>query len=578
MLRTAAIVFAVSVALLTRGEAMADDPVGLETSAICAPSSAGCGHTSGESRAYNPVMVAPMYAKANSFTVALVDERSPAGTEYKVTVLDPHAGAPPVHSDWSPSHCRVLGDLGHHGWRIFEVAARSPSGHQPKPDQYWYWHWGPDSWETTPADDPWLKDRVDEAVSIYSLTDEARDMLASLPFKIHPNEPGYAAYWGPNRGIGLGLATHPWTFLHEAMHAFWENWDGFPLPCDQMNVWTFRRDLTSFLLQFLLYERPGRLNPLETDRRYYAWNAADFGHYPDSDYVEVEGESAWDLVFRTHRSEDHWGAAIWTLYYHIAETNSPMSVLGNPHLLPPSLARYFEGFIDPDSRVYSTTSWIDRLTHFESLASEDRRLMEQTDRMLLRLYALGYEPVYPAERSVRMPEPLRTQVRNADRQALADYFNTLELMGCNADCRPWWDVDPRFWEHYSITNLVRFQIYADEISRDTGITLEQPNWTDMHHAFTALLSCEIDTDEKRVVIDSLPNITDDQRAALHQVLIIRDTSDWLCQLSYSARDGTGRDYGAEPYGIQGGSKGTETERCHGIQTTPPSDLSKPPCQ
>ena len=47
--------------------------------------------------AFTPVLVGPMYADDNDYTVALVDEKSPPGTLYKVTM---HTDGRTVVSDW----------------------------------------------------------------------------------------------------------------------------------------------------------------------------------------------------------------------------------------------------------------------------------------------------------------------------------------------------------------------------------------------------------------------------------------------------------------------------------------------
>ena len=524
---------------------------------------------------YPPTLVGPMYAKDNGFTVALVDERSPDSTLYKVTAFDLAKEDTTIVSDWSSSRCRRFEGLTHNSWHRFEAVAMNPSGHRTRTVEYWMYLSGDDIWETTPADDPWLADRISEVVGIYNLTDDARDMIKNLPIKIHRNEPGYAAYWGLNRGVGLGLATQPWTFAHETMHAFWHHWDGFPLPCDQMNLLTFRRDLLRFVLAFTTYESlTDEPNPLEEYRPYFNWLAQDFPYY-----VGPDGQSALNLLLQTYWFDGYFEHDIWTLMFHIGDTDPPMTVFGRPYLLPPTIARYFEGFIEPIQEDEPTT-WNKYIDHFRALSQVDRRLMFEASRLHGRLLSGYIAP--PPETETSIPEPLRSRVRNADRQGLMDFVNTLEDMACNADCEAWWDADPRFWYHYSINNLIRIVLYLDEIDRSTGIELDKSNWDSMREALGALPSCgDATIGEVRNRIVSLDGITETQRTALLTVLSAREEAYWFCDVWIGARL-MDPDPGQSGFGylleVQKQTPLSHSRNCSRLSTTPPpADFSESPC-
>ncbi len=79
-----------------------------------------------------PVVVGPMYAKENGFTLALVDEQNPDGIVYRITAIDEEMGGTTV-SDWSASRCRRFEGLRQFAWHRFEVEARNSIGVEAEP-------------------------------------------------------------------------------------------------------------------------------------------------------------------------------------------------------------------------------------------------------------------------------------------------------------------------------------------------------------------------------------------------------------------------------------------------------------
>lgn len=367
------------------------------------------------------------------------------------------------------------------------------------------------------------------------------------------------------------------------MHAFWEYWDGFPRPCDEMNIYTFRRDLAQFILKFQFYDRMLRSNPWEEWRPYYNDLVAEFLNYSGPD-----GEDGWQLLAEVFDSGDHFRADIWNLLYHIADTDPPMLVSGKLHLIPPPLRPYFEGYIDPVHEAEPST-WRDDLAVYSALASEDLRLMDFASRQYHRLLVFSRSYIArPSESDMRLAEPFRTHVREADRQALVDFVNTLEDMSCNTQCEELWNAAPGFWRGYSYENLIRAQLYTDEIGIDTGIELEEANWNAVHQALEVLPACgETSVDDARNLIGSLGGITEIQRAALLQVLMVRERERGPCY-PWAYMDGNSSQ---EVLGIEDGRYAKDNHRsyldtlnsemaCSGtvLYKTRPLDLSKGPCQ
>ena len=475
---------------------------------------------------YTPALVGPMYAKNGEFTLALVDELSPYGTEYRITAFDGESGHKTV-SDWSESRCREFKGLRQYAWHRFEVVARNLNGLEAEPLIRWMLYPGPPPENQTPPDDPWLAGRIDDVVAIYNLTEQARQMMLEIPMVIHRNEPGFAGYSGPNRGVGIGHVSDPWTLLHELMHAFWEHWDQFPLPCDQMNIYTFRRDLAEFILMFRVFDRTEDVNPWEDWRPYYNNLIADFDHYSGAN-----GETAWELLDEVFREGGHFRNDIWNVAYHVADTDPPMLVSGKPHLIPPPLRPYFEGFISPVEEAEPTT-WHDNLELYATLTREDRRLMDFASRNHPRLFDhSAYDIVFdPSKSLTALPEPFRDLVRGADRQALVDFVNTLEDISCNVDCEELWNAASGFWSVYSLQNLIRLMLYRDEIGIDTGIELEESNWSAVRKALDVLPACaSTGVQHARQTINSLDGITNAQRTALLHALTERERHLWMCDM------------------------------------------------
>ena len=173
------------------------------------------------------------------FDFYIVDERNPAGTEYRVIL---RGGGTDV-SDWSTDKCLVYdGLIRTRGFQPYSytITARNLDGIETRPanrragevDQ------GPDLVFTRgyPSNDaPWVAARIDDLQAIYGLTDAAVDWLTNgirieRQFEHRGGQPylgpGYAGFLAGGR-VGIGH-SEPFALMHEAMHAFWNRGTGGP--------------------------------------------------------------------------------------------------------------------------------------------------------------------------------------------------------------------------------------------------------------------------------------------------------------------------------------------------------------
>ena len=172
---------------------------------------------------------------------------------------------------------------------------------------------------------------------------------------------------------------------------------------------------------------------------------------------DLDGEDYWDVLERGEYSR--FGGLWWELESLIPGFNPH-----HPSLIPPRIRKYFDGFMrDGESRT-----WDDELDWYTSLEDADRQLWFP----LVTHAILHNSPRTPSYASrTRIPEPLRTTLRNADRQTVVDFINTLE------DQTPWeWWVESRgYWSFHVSFHLTRFPLYKAELDASAGIELEQSN-------------------------------------------------------------------------------------------------------
>ena len=348
----------------------------------------------------------------SGFQFYIVDERNPGHTEYLVRLrrLD---GAGTAVSDWNSSRCRGFGDLSSHARYGYSVVARNLDGVETRAVNRrageGVQH--PESVQTRSHqsnDDPWVAARVNDLAAIYGLTESTVDWLSNgIRIEWNRGLPGSGVYRGGGY-VGVGHSG-PETLLTHSMRAFWQTWDGWQEPCDQTNLYTFKRDQAQFILDFREYDRSGQPNPWEPWRPYYNYLVAAIG--ADA----PEGESFWEIL------EDREFYKVWW-FYHSQETRYSSQAALKLSLVPPPLQKYFLGFLEEGE----SRTWAEELDWYSRLEDPDHHLWN------LAFYTrdiLANAPEYGAPasaRRTRIPEPQRSALRTADRQRLVDFVNTLE--------------------------------------------------------------------------------------------------------------------------------------------------------
>ena len=321
------------------------------------------------------------------------------------------------------------------------------------------------------------------------------------------NEPGYAGYIAPDL-VKSGSETAPAGLMHEFMHGYFEHWNGFSESCDAINIYTFRRDVAQFMLDFREYDQLETPNPWENWRPFYSFFHAGIVR----DYRSTDGKSAWDL-FGEGGFNELWGAI-----YHVAETEIPAIVAGKLSLIPPPLQRYFEAFITETEE----TRWLDELRWYSNLNPTDLYLWDTAFQHQWILVDSPEIDLFDPSLTTTIPDPLRQQLRNVDRSKLIDFVNTLEDISCSQSCEKLWEADPGFWAFYVSANLHRSQFYLDELSTDIGIELEQSNLEAIQQTLGMLVSdlyCgDASVAQLRTSINAVSDVSDLQKEALLQMI------------------------------------------------------------
>lgn len=405
--------------------------------------------------AHPPRMVELMDVNESGFTLVIVDESNPPGTEYRITLND-MSGENKVVSDWSASRCVTFEGLQPDISYSFEAVAGNLDGIESEPGDWIYDDY--DRWrvQAQPGnDDPWAIYKINGAAGVYGLTEAARRwMLSDIRVKFYRNEPGYAGYSPREPVAGVGNVPMG-AFIHEVMHGFTHHWTGFPQPCDVMNIHTFKRDVARFLLDFRDYDQSGRQNPLEDWRPFY------------NSLVSLRSEDFWELL---QRGDYHELDAL----YHFTDADIPSAIAGKLSLLPPTLRPQFDGFIAESA---DAATWREELYWYSSLPPQEMRLWDTAYNYHGILHHSPQYAAPPSAPRTNIPAQKRELLRNADRRVLVDFVNTLEDISCNLQdpCKELWNSDFGFWTSYVHRNLYRARLYLEELSAGAGIELAPDN-------------------------------------------------------------------------------------------------------
>ena len=415
---------------------------------------------------YAPLVTRQMATKGTRLQLPIIDERNPDHTEYRVTMS--WSGVEQITSPWSTDKCRTLTGLEPGQRYSVSVHARNLDGTTERAIDHIAEEGSPETlrgrvattWAHSGTEDRWVQGRIRDTVAVHGLTQAAEDwMNNTILIERNRGIPWHRSSGNGVVGIGHSNVGH---LMADVMRVYWEYWDGFPEPCDRMNIYTFRRDVAQFALDFRSLERSDGENHLAPWRPYYNLIVAVLA------LQDLEGEDYWDVL---ERGEYGKFGSLW----HELESTIPGFNPHHPSLIPPRIRKYFEGFMQADPG----RTWDEELDWHANLEEEDRRLW-----FPLVTHAIHHNtPHVPSYTSgTRIPEPLRTTLRNADRQFLVDFINTLE------DQSPfgWWTEHRRYWNFYVSFHLDRFQVYKSELNAAAGIELEDANLNAVAQALQAL--------------------------------------------------------------------------------------------
>ena len=365
--------------------------------------------------AHPPRITMQMATHWTGFQQPIIDDLNPDYTEYRVA-LTQHGRAIPeedvADSRWSTNRCRKLDGLEPKQSYIVSVTARNVDGIETESARLIegspFDHHPVARTRIDPANESqWARDRVRDVVRIYGLTEAAEEWMNNdIRIEWIPGEPGYAgAHWGrPTIG-----QSNPGTILHETMHVFWRFWDGFPESCDKMNLYTFRRDVAQFPIDVRNWYHSDFSEP-------FPFGSESWRLYSDMmvgmlERAAPEGEDIWEILEREEYEKLWWG------FYHTMETNIPLQAPQRLSLFPPTIQKYFQGFMEPGE----DTTWDQQIFWYSRLAEEDQVLAHPYVSHEITHFTVESiaDPGHPR---TRLPEPLRTHLREADRRMVVDFI------------------------------------------------------------------------------------------------------------------------------------------------------------
>ena len=464
--------------------------------------------------AHPPVVAGPVNVTQHGFTLAIVDESNPRETMYRATVSD---GIDTVSIDWDTSRCRTFEGLRTGKEYRFEVVARNLDGIETEPIT-WLNSQAPQEPEVVwtqrlaRTDDPWAVARIDEMAALLGVTERARTwMLSDVYVAAQTSDLGLSWYHAAI-GIRLSPMGEVSALIHEMTHGFWDNWDGWPEPCDVMNVYTFRRDVARFMLDFRALDESGATNPMEDWRIFYNYLVGLLETQPSG------RDSAWTLLARGSYDE------LWDHLFHGAEASILFLVAGKPSLIPPLLRPYFRGFLADKEE----TTWQDEIRWFTNLTPQDRYLWE----LVFPYYYILWEnpgldrPPHRVRTSIS--EPTRKRLRGSDRRRLVDFVNHLGREWCADSCQPLWQLDPGSWRFQVLDLSRRVRFYLDEVGPETGVELDPENWASVKrvlHLLVEDLACgQESVSNARKLVNSTVGISGLQREAFLQMIEVYETA------------------------------------------------------
>ena len=456
-------------------------------------------HSAAATLAYPPRFTEQRSTRWTGFQVPIVDELNPGHTEYRVTVSG--EGSNPVISDWRSGKCRTFDGLRPHTAYYVSIAARNLDGIEASATEF-------AGGDEVPAlvyhtrsrhsyrwnDDSWVNARVGDINRIYGLTEAAAEWVNNgIRIEWRRAQPGLFGYY-PGGYIRVGH-TDLESIMHEVMHAFWPHWNGFPEPCDQMNIYTFRSDAAQFVLDFREHDRSETPNPWEPWRLYYDWMVRLLeNETPDE-------ENYWDILGRQdfHRLKG---------FVHLMEASLPAHAAGKMDLIPPPLQKYMRGFLEEGK----STTWVEEAEWYSKLTEEGRRLWQVITGEVNEWTPLDLHVQAPVP-DARIDKSLREMLKAAERQRLLDFINTLDDVASSK----YWDIDPHFWDHYIEDRISLVPLYLNELDSSAGIELDETTFDAVVESLQSIWRLDSGTEDWFDVhgsVSSIEGLSEAQRTAL----------------------------------------------------------------
>ena len=261
----------------------------------------------------------------------------------------------------------------------------------------------------------WVEARLDAYATLFNITPEGREVIASLDVRRMEGQPAWYGSTGYRGFTGMGQAR-PDIVAHELGHAYW---GAFPVTGHPELSWEvaegetipsamarYHEDLRRFMLQ-----PPDRYEPLRER----------FRNFPNLNQGRLP-----DLI-------------------HVGEADIPRLTAGDLGLVPPILRKYFDQYMSDGG--YGT--WADLMGWYAGLYPEDKRL---TDGYLqiAHIPRDAYSGVGRGEGS-GLDEELRGILVGEERQRLIDFVEQFDLvLGDDDSLRDAVNVDRGFpfWRSY----------------------------------------------------------------------------------------------------------------------------------
>ncbi|MCY4623972.1 MAG: hypothetical protein OXC99_03090 [Chloroflexi bacterium] len=409
--------------------------------------------------AHAPRVARQMATHGTGLQLPIIDEVNPAYTEYQVR-LQAFRGGVASTSEWSSSKCRTLEGLQPGTVYSVTVEVRNLDGVTERAIDFFAEDGGPEilrgrtahAWGHAGTQDSWVQARIRDTAGAHGLTQAAEDWMNNdILIERKRGEIRFRSSHNGHIEMGHSFIGHLMADVMRAYWAYWAYWDGFSEPCDRMNLYTFRRDVAQFALDFRDLDRAGTGHRLEPWRPYYNLIRAILANH------DVGDEDYWEVLDRGEYGK--FGGLWWEMEALIPGFNPH-----HPSLIPPRIRKYFVGFMSDGGG----TTWDEELDWYIRLEDEDRGLWSPFVTHAI-LHNSPRAPNYIAR--TRIPEPLRTTLRDVERQLLVDFINTME------DHIPWgwWEDSPGGWTLYLEIHLHRLPLYAAGLGATQGIELGPSN-------------------------------------------------------------------------------------------------------